>query len=255
MFFSFKDEPTPTTSSPTGFQKKATSIPQRPTISSRKLIVPCITRSACVCTFSLASTTSWRRGWALNIHHKEVKMCNYCLASTTCRRSFFTGEEYFLAKSTRGRKKRPRFWSIRAGHSAAKADQRDAQGNKAGMPQILIQPPSMHTVLAMLNIINWILFMPSSEEEIERIRQEMNVLQKGRKLTSLAEWAEKASGDFQKPAYTTTKPINQQENYLECFRFLYRHLSHLYPPLSHNNHCQNNTLFSIVISLLTSWIA
>ncbi len=83
--FSFKDEPTPTTSSPSGFQKKATSIPPRPTISSRKLIVPCITRSACVCTFFLASTTSWRRGWALNIHHKEVKMCDYCLA---CRRSF-----------------------------------------------------------------------------------------------------------------------------------------------------------------------
>lgn len=67
----------------------------------------------------------------------------------------------------------------------------------------------MHTVLAMLNIINWIILMPSSEEEIERIRQEMKVLQKGRKLTPLAEWAEKASGDFQKPAYTTTKPINQ----------------------------------------------
>jgi len=29
--------------------------------------------------------------------------------------------------------------------------------------------------------------MPSSEEEIERIRQEMKVLQKGRKLTPLAE--------------------------------------------------------------------
>jgi len=29
--------------------------------------------------------------------------------------------------------------------------------------------------------------MPSSEEEIEWIRQEMKVLQKGRKLTSLAE--------------------------------------------------------------------
>jgi len=91
------------------------------------------------------------------------------------------------------------------------------KGDKAGMPQIQIQQPSMQTVLAMLNIINGILFMPSPEEEIERIRQELKSLQKDGKLTALAKGAEKAGGDSQKPAYISTKPIsvNQQDDDLQ----------------------------------------
>ena len=43
------------------------------------------------------------------------------------------------------------------------------------MPPLQIQQPSMQTVLAMLNVINGIVFIPSStqEQELERIREEL----------------------------------------------------------------------------------
>jgi protein TIF31 len=49
--------------------------------------------------------------------------------------------------------------------------------NATPFPPIQIQQPSMQTVLAMLNIINGILFIPSHEEELERIREELTKLQ------------------------------------------------------------------------------
>jgi protein TIF31 len=44
-------------------------------------------------------------------------------------------------------------------------------------PPIQIQQPSLQTVLAMLNIINGIIFIPSHEDEYERIRDELNRIQ------------------------------------------------------------------------------
>jgi protein TIF31 len=40
-------------------------------------------------------------------------------------------------------------------------------------PPIQIQQPSLHTVLAMLNIINGIVFIQSQDEELEKIRDEL----------------------------------------------------------------------------------
>ena len=51
------------------------------------------------------------------------------------------------------------------------------KGEKVSFPPIQIQQPSMQTVLAMLNIINGILFIPSHEEELDRIREELTRLQ------------------------------------------------------------------------------
>ena len=43
----------------------------------------------------------------------------------------------------------------------------------AAFPPIQIQQPSLQTVLAMLNIINGIIFIPSHEEELDRLREEI----------------------------------------------------------------------------------
>ena len=49
------------------------------------------------------------------------------------------------------------------------------KGEKVSFQPIQIQPPSLQTVLAMLNIINGIIFLgPSHEEELERIRIELS---------------------------------------------------------------------------------
>ena len=47
------------------------------------------------------------------------------------------------------------------------------KGEKVAFPPIQIQQPSLQTVLAMLNIINGIIFIPSHEEELERLREEV----------------------------------------------------------------------------------
>ena len=59
----------------------------------------------------------------------------------------------------------------------------------------------MQTVLAMLNIINGILFVPSHEEEINRIREELSRLQQN----ATQETAEPTKAD--KPDYIQSKPI------------------------------------------------
>jgi protein TIF31 len=51
------------------------------------------------------------------------------------------------------------------------------KGEKVAFPPIQIQQPSMQTVLAMLNIINGIIFIPSHEDELDRIRNELNKMQ------------------------------------------------------------------------------
>lgn len=53
-------------------------------------------------------------------------------------------------------------------------------GDMSGVvfPPIQIQQPSLQTVLAMLNLINGIIFIPSAhEEEYNRIREELNRIQ------------------------------------------------------------------------------
>merc|ERR1712055_1126378 len=49
--------------------------------------------------------------------------------------------------------------------------------SKAGLPPIQIQPPSMGSVLDMLNIINGILFVQISQQDIENFKQEYETRQ------------------------------------------------------------------------------
>jgi len=49
---------------------------------------------------------------------------------------------------------------------------------KAGLPPIQIQPPSMSSVLDMLNIINGILFVQISQQDIENFKKEYEMRQK-----------------------------------------------------------------------------
>jgi len=49
---------------------------------------------------------------------------------------------------------------------------------KAGLPPIQIQPPSMGSVLDMLNIINGILFVQISQQDIENFKKEYELRQK-----------------------------------------------------------------------------
>merc|ERR1712198_498102 len=49
---------------------------------------------------------------------------------------------------------------------------------KAGLPPIQIQPPSMSSVLDMLNIINGILFVQISQQDIENFKKEYELRQK-----------------------------------------------------------------------------
>merc|ERR1739848_95081 len=50
---------------------------------------------------------------------------------------------------------------------------------KAGLPPIQIQPPSMGSVLDMLNIINGILFVQISQQDIENFKKEYEMRQGG----------------------------------------------------------------------------
>ena len=49
---------------------------------------------------------------------------------------------------------------------------------KTGLPPIQIQPPSMGSVLDMLNIINGILFVQISQADIENFKKEYETRQK-----------------------------------------------------------------------------
>lgn len=91
------------------------------------------------------------------------------------------------------------------------------KGEKGKLPPIHIQQPSMQTVLAMLNIINGILFMPSPEEEIERIREELARLQKEGQTAATAKTIGKAVDTEKtvKPDYISSKPINAQDDDLQ----------------------------------------
>merc|ERR1719481_1844515 len=61
---------------------------------------------------------------------------------------------------------------------------------KAGLPPIQIQPPSMGSVLDMLNIINGILFVQISQADIENFKKEYETRQKDLPLTKQLESAD-----------------------------------------------------------------
>lgn len=58
---------------------------------------------------------------------------------------------------------------------------------KAGLPPIQIQPPSMSSVLDMLNIINGILFVQISQQDIENFKKEYEMRQKDGGVTKKPE--------------------------------------------------------------------
>jgi len=61
---------------------------------------------------------------------------------------------------------------------------------KSGLPPIQIQPPSMGSVLDMLNIINGILFVQISQADIENFKKEYETRQKDLPLTKQLESAD-----------------------------------------------------------------
>jgi len=58
---------------------------------------------------------------------------------------------------------------------------------KTGLPPIQIQPPSMGSVLDMLNIINGILFVQISQQDIENFKKEYELRQTGSKKADVSE--------------------------------------------------------------------
>lgn len=93
------------------------------------------------------------------------------------------------------------------------------KGQKFKFPPIQIQQPSMQTVLAMLNIINGILFVPTHEEEIDRIREELNRLQKNGTIKAAESSAKTETVESKptQPDYLSSKPIsvNAQDDDLQ----------------------------------------
>lgn len=83
------------------------------------------------------------------------------------------------------------------------------KGEKFKFPPIQIQQPSMQTVLAMLNIINGILFVQPREEEMERIREELKRIEKSAQTDE--------AKTTTKPDYLSSKPIavNPQDDDLQ----------------------------------------
>ena len=85
------------------------------------------------------------------------------------------------------------------------------KGEKVAFPPIQIQQPSLHTVLAMLNIINGILFIPSHEEEFDKIREELSRMQHSRAAAAAV-----ASAPSSSTTTTAEQPkINAQDDDLQ----------------------------------------
>lgn len=86
-----------------------------------------------------------------------------------------------------------------------------SKNDKVKLPPIQIQQPSMQTVLAMLNIINGILFVQPQEEELNRIREELNKLQESGQLKI----AETETAKATKPDYLSKPVIANQDDDLQ----------------------------------------
>jgi protein TIF31 len=90
-------------------------------------------------------------------------------------------------------------------------------GEKVTFPPIQIQQPSMQTVLAMLNIINGIIFIPSHEEEFEKIRDELSKYQQQQQQQPSIENSNSSKSTTAAAAPSTVKPteINAQDDDLQ----------------------------------------
>lgn len=64
--------------------------------------------------------------------------------------------------------------------------------SKTGLPPIQIQPPSMGSVLDMLNIINGILFVQISQQDIENFKKEYDIRQQNKSETDKSDTSGKA---------------------------------------------------------------
>jgi len=64
--------------------------------------------------------------------------------------------------------------------------------SKTGLPPIQIQPPSMGSVLDMLNIINGILFVQISQQDIENFKKEYDIRQQNKSETEKSDTSGKA---------------------------------------------------------------
>jgi protein TIF31 len=64
--------------------------------------------------------------------------------------------------------------------------------SKPGLPPIQIQPPSMGSVLDMLNIINGILFVQISQQDIENYKKEYDIRQQNKSETDKSDTSGKA---------------------------------------------------------------
>merc|ERR1712241_857863 len=71
--------------------------------------------------------------------------------------------------------------------------------SKAGLPPIQIQPPSMGSVLDMLNIINGILFVQISQQDIENFKQEYEKRQKKDGILPEVECSQKSDKNESSP--------------------------------------------------------
>jgi len=81
---------------------------------------------------------------------------------------------------------------------------------KTGLPPIQIQPPSMGSVLDMLNIINGILFVQISQQDIENFKKEYELRQTGSKKADVSE-SELRKGLEELTMDTSSKVTEHQE--------------------------------------------
>ena len=93
------------------------------------------------------------------------------------------------------------------------------KGEKIAFPPIQIQQPTLQTVLAMLNIINDIIFIPSHEEDLEKIREELTRLQQNSNIALNAAAAASAAAGSEdgKPKESQTLQVNNQDDDLQWY--------------------------------------
>merc|ERR1712240_991334 len=82
--------------------------------------------------------------------------------------------------------------------------------SKSGLPPIQIQPPSMGSVLDMLNIINGILFVQISQADIENFKKEYETRQKDLPLTKQLESADMSLKAAEEAAAEASAPLTKK---------------------------------------------
>jgi len=81
---------------------------------------------------------------------------------------------------------------------------------KSGLPPIQIQPPSMGSVLDMLNIINGILFVQISQADIENFKKEYETRQKDLPLTKQLESADMSLKAAEEAAAEASAAVSEE---------------------------------------------